>query len=685
MSFSFFRSFLSFAVFSAGVLTAGERQYLNDSKIAPIMSTILEEHVSIHTMTPEVLKRAYSNFIDQFDPDRTYYLAGEVEPYLNPTKEQLDAYFKDYTQGTYQSFTDLTKLTGQAILRARKIRGSLKDDLAQLVKDSNQEGALTLGLPEDESKKPSFAADQEGLVLNNKQAFIRFVASERLKEDDKTIEQYKDRLLPFYNSRLESLEKPYLAAAGLDDKIAVVEQNHDKALHILQALVASLDPHSNFFDNEEAYDMRVHLEKGFDGVGIIFQEELQGLVIVRLIKGAPAQKSGKIEIGDRLIAVDGERVSDRPYHDILDLIRGEAGTPIKLTIARKEDGKEKTFVVDLTRQHLELSQSRVDYEAVPITGGVIGVIHLHSFYEGDDGVSSEADIRKALDELNKKGKLLGVVLDLRDNLGGFLSQAVKVAGLFIKAGVVVIAKYSNGQEEIFRDTDLHQYYTGPLVVLTSKESASAAEIVAQALQDYGVAVVVGDKRTYGKGTVQHQTITDKSSGSYYAVTIGRFYTVSGKSTQLRGVQSDIVVPSIYAKEEIGEKYSQYPLKNDKVQPLYNDDLADLSGNAKLLYDHYYRPYEQQKSAVWEQYLPYLKERSAQRIKDNKTYQAILNESREQRKKEILQTMLDENEEKTSKPDPQLTEAENILKDMIEVREKGSGFTDNVLLRSGTEK
>lgn len=674
---------LSFSTFTT-VLTAGEREYLTESKIASVMSSIMEQHVSIHTMSPEVLKRAYSNFIDQFDPERTYFLAEEVQPYLNPSKGQLDAYFKDYTDGTYKSFNDLTTLTGKAILRARKIRQSLNKDLTQEVNASNQEGALLLGLPQHENQKMPFAKSEGQLTVYNKQAFIRFIATQRLKENDKTIEKYKEQLLPYYNSRLESLERPYLAAAGLDDKVPAVDQQHDKALHIIQALVASLDPHTTFFDSGEAYDMRVHLEKGFDGVGIIFQEELEGLMIVRLVDGGPAQKSGKIEVGDRLVAVDDHLVGEQGLSGILDMIRGKAGTTIKLTIARNEDGKEKTFVVDLTRQHLEVSQSRVDFEAVPVTGGLIGVIHLHSFYEGDD-VSSELDVRRALEQLKKQGKLLGIVLDLRDNLGGFLSQAVKVAGLFIKTGVVVVAKYSNGQEEIFRDTDNRQLYKGPIVVLTSKGSASAAEIVAQALQDYGVAVVVGDERTYGKGTVQHQTITDSSSSSYYAVTIGRFYTVSGKSTQIRGVDADIIVPGIYAGEEIGEEYKPYALSNDNVKPLYNDDLADLSGSTKVLYNRYYRPYEQEKSVVWSTYLPKLKEKSAERIKANSAYQAFLNESREQRKKAILEEALNDNEDKKSQDDPQLVEAENILKDMIEIRKQGSGFSDNVLLRSGTEK
>ena len=155
-------------------------------------------------------------------------------------------------------------------------------------------------------------------------------------------------------------------------------------------------------------------------------------------------------------------------------------------------------------------------------------------------------------KLKSQGNLRGLILDLRSNSGGFLSQAVKVAGLFISDGVIVISKYSNGEEKFYRDVDGKTVYDGPLVVLTSKATASAAEIVAQALQDYGVALVVGDEHTYGKGTIQTQTVTDNRSTSYFKVTVGKYYTVSGHTPQKEGVKADIVVPGRWSKEKIGE-------------------------------------------------------------------------------------------------------------------------------------
>ncbi len=174
-----------------------------------------------------------------------------------------------------------------------------------------------------------------------------------------------------------------------------------------------------------------------------------------------------------------------------------------------------------------------------------------------------------------KGKLLGLVLDLRNNPGGYLTQAVKVAGLFISDGVVVVSKYSNGEIQYYRDLDGNPQYTGPLVVLTSRLTASAAEIVAQALQDYGVALVVGDDRTYGKGTIQAQTVTDTGASSYFKVTVGEYFTPSGKSPQLTGVKSDVLLPGPYSKTKVGEKYLDHPIAADHIAPSFNDDLKDI--------------------------------------------------------------------------------------------------------------
>ena len=191
-------------------------------------------------------------------------------------------------------------------------------------------------------------------------------------------------------------------------------------------------------------------------------------------------------------------------------------------------------------------------------------------------------------------------------------------------------------------------YIGPLILLTSKLSASAAEIVAQALQDYGVAVVVGDERTFGKGSIQYQTVTDDSHPYFYKVTVGKYFTASGKSTQIEGVHADILVPSAYYSYEFGEKYLQYPLKADRIYSFYHDSLEDLDMRTKKWFQENYIPYLQRPVSIWKEMIPLLKERSALRISENEAFQKFLNQ-----------------DEKPSS-DIQMQEALEILKDMIRI-------------------
>ncbi len=251
---------------------------------------------------------------------------------------------------------------------------------------------------------------------------------------------------------------------------------------------------------------------------------------------------------------------------------------------------------------------------------------------------------------------------MRENLGGFLSQAIKVSGLFITSGVVVISKYAQGEVQYMRNVDPRVYYNGPLVILTSKASASAAEIVAQALQDYGVGIVVGDKTTYGKGTIQYQTVTDDDASTFFKVTVGRYYTVSGRSTQIEGVQADLVVPSQFAPYSIGERYLEYPLSNDRIAAAYNDNLVDVDGQTKLWFQRNYLPNIQKKESVWRKMLPTLEKNSAYRLQHDPNFKLFL---------EQIKPVADGSNAQVSwgNDDLQMMEAVNIVKDMISLEHK----------------
>lgn len=316
---------------------------------------------------------------------------------------------------------------------------------------------------------------------------------------------------------------------------------------------------------------------------------------------------------------------------------------------------------DEMRTHLNEGRVGESYES--FGNGIIGKITLDSFYQGKEG-SSEKDLRAAIEKLKKIGTIKGLVLDFRDNTGGFLSQAVKVAGLFLTNGIVVISKYSNGEEQIYRDIDGTELYNGPLVILTSKETASAAEIVAGALQDYGIALIVGDEHTYGKGTIQSQTITAKDpTESLFKVTVGKYYTVSGRTPQQHGIAADILVPSQYAEERIGEEYLDNVIPADTIPSAYIDTFSDISPSLRPWFLRYYAPKMQHREDVWRDMIPALKRNSAYRIAHNKNYQLLLRQMKDNPRAE-------EEEEEYNKlngvgqEDLQMTEATNIIKDMI---------------------
>jgi carboxyl-terminal processing protease len=316
-----------------------------------------------------------------------------------------------------------------------------------------------------------------------------------------------------------------------------------------------------------------------------------------------------------------------------------------------------------------MNEERIQTSVEKFGDGIIGKIALHSFYEGGDGVSSEKDVRDAIQSFRQQGELKGLILDLRENSGGFLSQAVKVSGLFISNGVVVISKYAKGEMHYLRSISGRPFFNGPVVILTSQMSASAAEIVAQALQDYGVGLVVGDPRTFGKGSIQYQTVTDANADIFFKITVGRYYTVSGRSTQIDGVLADIVVPTQYAPYNIGERFLEYPLPADAVEPAYVDTLADLDENTQKIFQKRYLPFLQRVIPYWKKMLPQLKNNSSARIARSAEFQEFLRRSEVIRNRQSgAPTNSIDEPIHIGLDDLQAKESVNILQDMILIEE-----------------
>ncbi len=624
---------------------------LTQSDIPRAMQRLFNLHIENKEFTPTLVQRSVKVYLEQFDPEHIYLLESEVSPYLNLSDRDARQIAQRLKEGDYRDFEAFNQLFWEAILRARGVRQAL---FQQLAEKGAGDGRLSQG--------SSYARSVDELRARQQVKLDRFYLYHRNHTRFGDGKLVIEKVCALFDKKSRRMERFYV---GSD------QEEHFFTLRVLKALAKSLDTHTAFFSPEEAREVRVGLEKQFEGVGIVLSEGIDGVVISDLIPGSPAAESGRVQIEDLLVEIDGTPIRSLEFDQVLELLKGKNGAAITLGLQKLDQG-EKLFRVTLQKRPISMDQEKIQatYEPLP-GGGGIGKIILYHFYENEAGNSSEKDIRNAIEQFRKQGELTGLILDLRENPGGFLSQAVKVAGLFISNGVVVISKYGKGEVHYLRSVAGRSFFNGPLVILTSKMSASAAEIVAQTLQDYGVALVVGDEHTFGKGSIQYQTVTDPRSDFFFKVTVGRYYTVSGKSTQIDGVLADIVVPSSYAPYKIGERFLDYPLSPDQVSPAFVDPLTDLDAKVRHLFQVKYLPYLQRVIPFWRRMLPILQENSHQRISRNPEFQALFKKQDKVRARMdgMSVNSVDEAMPQMGMTDMQMQEAINILNDMLRLEKQ----------------
>ncbi|MDH4408206.1 MAG: carboxy terminal-processing peptidase [Verrucomicrobiales bacterium] len=364
----------------------------------------------------------------------------------------------------------------------------------------------------------------------------------------------------------------------------------DVAALFIKSISAAYDPHSEYFSQQQYDNFRIGMNKSLTGIGAMLQknEDEGGATIEGLVVGGPAFKVGKLEVSDRVIGVaqgaDGEFVDavEMKLSDIVDLIRGEIGTIVRLKVIPK--GKEGEIkLVDILRDKIDLKDSLATADLIITKDPVgaeqkLGWITLPSFYADMDGgqTSTTTDVRRLLTRLAIEG-INGLVIDLRDNGGGSLEEAINMTGLFIRKGPVVQSIDWRGQRDQKYSRNGEAVYGGPLIVLVNKASASASEIFAAALQDYGRAVIVGDESTFGKGTVQQlRPVLGRKLSLPFArepeqdgalkLTIQTFYRIDGHSTQRHGVVPEVRLPSMLDIAEIGEGSLPNALVVDPIEP-----------------------------------------------------------------------------------------------------------------------
>lgn len=387
---------------------------------------------------------------------------------------------------------------------------------------------------------------------------------------------------------------------------AVVQYNSEDVFQLyMNSYTEALDPHTNYFSPMTSENFNIDMSLSVEGIGAQLQNEDEYVKIAEIIPGGPAAKSGLLFADDKIVGVaqgiDGEMIDIIGWrvNDAVKLIRGEKGTTVRLSILSASDGvnalpKEITLVrekVKLEEQAAKKSMLELLKDGKPYRIGVITIPKFYSDFEAQqrgekDYKSTTRDVKKILAEL-KEEKVDGVIIDLRNDGGGSLNEAIDLTGLFIKDGPVVQVKNSDGSIEVGEDPDPNIVYDGPLAVIVNRFSASASEIFAGAIQDYGRGLILGEQ-TYGKGTVQNLIDlnrlmpSSKDKLGQVKLTIGKYYRITGGSTQNLGVIPDILFPSAFDAHEFGESSEPSALPWDQIKSSQYQMFGDLKMNLSKL-------------------------------------------------------------------------------------------------------
>ena len=586
---------------------------------------LLEQgHYSRRKLDDAMSKLQLKNYLEGLDYSHLYFTQKDIDQFTAKYATVLD---DDIQFGnTEPAFTiyDLYKKRVEDRVAKVKVLLNEKHDFKsdKTIEVNRQKSAW----PKDEEEADQLWRDRiEGELLQ-----------EQLAKSDKTTtkgDEGKDSKIP------EPLEKPKSVDEAVKevpkvakkepakdiakDPVARLTKRYDQFVRnlreqtkedvnkiFLTILAQSYDPHSDYMSKSELENFYINMKLSLIGIGAVLRSEDGFAQIMELVPGGPAAKSGAIKVGDRVSAVaQGEKefvdAVDMKLDKVVEMIRGKKDTIVRLQVlpVTAADPSERK-VVEIKRDEIKLKEQEAKAEIIerPRPDGTVqrlGWITLPSFYAdmehsgAANAKSTTKDVTVLLNRL-KQENVSGLVMDLRKNGGGLLDEAVNLTGLFIKKGPVVQSKDPNGAIKVQSDRNSMIAYDGPLMVLTNRLSASASEIFAAAIQDYGRGVVVGDSSTFGKGTVQTMLEIGRvmpflgSNGTEAGalkLTIQKFYRIAGGSTQLKGVEPDVIVPSIYDHPEIGESALKGPLPYDTVpaQPfdkwdksLFTKDLGERS-------------------------------------------------------------------------------------------------------------
>ena len=548
-----------------------------DKLLVELISVVLDRlHYNPKIIDDDFSKSVYDDYIKAIDPQKRFLLKSDIEKF-----DQYQFLIDDQIKS---SSTDFFNLTYETLMSRVNDVESFYLDILIPPFDFNIDETLNTDFEEldyAEGVSDHIAIWRKRLKLSTLDGFVtkKIIQDEKEPSDDTEKELKSD-------IEIEAESRDAIRN-NLKDFFVFNEdlERNDWFSIYLNAIVNQFDPHTAYLAPQAKDVFDQNISGKFQGIGARLLKRNQQVEISEIIIGGPVWRDKLLNVGDLILGVsqtpDEEPVdiSIMKLGDAIDLIKGEKGTKVYLMVKRVDGGIEQ---VEITRDIVELEETYAKSSLIFQDSKKYGFITLPSFYFdlNDYGQRNAAsDIKKEILKL-KNENVSGIIMDLRGNGGGSLKTAVDITGFFIDQGPVVQVKSIGGRKEVLKDQDSSIIWNGPLVILVNEFSASASEILAAALQDYNRAIIIGSKQTYGKGTVQNilslnQFISGNTYGElgYIKLTTDKFYRISGGSTQLEGVKSDVVFPNRYSYIDIGERDLDNPLSWDQINSAQYAPLA----------------------------------------------------------------------------------------------------------------
>jgi carboxyl-terminal processing protease len=538
-----------------------------------VCNMITRYHIGRGEVGDEISEKLTKRFVETLDPQKLYFLRSDIAEFATSKKVLDDKIKEGDVTFAFEVFKRYSKRAFDRLAHARKM----------------------VDIPHDFTVDEEMTTDGDSwdYAIDDEEANDRWRKRVKydmltMKIDDEKPSEIRKRLTSRYNA--------------LDRSIRETESSEIFEMY-LSGLTHCFDPHSSYMSPQTLEEFRIQMKLSLDGIGAALRSEDGYTFVASIVKGGAADKDGRLAVGDKIIGVAKEgsefvNIVEMKLSKVVRLIRGERGSKVRLQVVKAEN--DETIVYDLIRRKIELQESAVKGEIIQTQDRIgraskIGVVNIPSFYRDFSGAeqrienfkSTARDLQKVLMDFRDQGGVDAVIVDLRYNGGGALSEAIDVTGLFIDQGPVVQVKAPDKAVKVLSDENSGAF-NEPLIVICNRMSASASEIFAGAIKDYKRGIVIGDSTTHGKGTVQEIKpvsaqmfrFFERTDRGALKLTINQFYRVNGDSTQNLGVKSDIVLPSLIDNMDIGESSLDNALAFDRIDPASFEKLGYV--NDKLL-------------------------------------------------------------------------------------------------------